>query len=81
MLRIANYGTASTESAAYILGGISSSERPVERISTIAQLQDNVWRKIGDLNEVKSDSSAIFHNGEFLIIGGDADSRTGRLVN
>ena len=81
MLSITNYGTASTDSAAYILGGISISKRTVERTSTIAQFQDNEWRKIGDLKEAKSDSSAIFHNGEYLIIGGDADSMTGRLVN
>ena len=75
-LRISNYGTASTDSAAYLFGGFFGAKRT----STIAQFQSNEWRKIGDLNEVKSDPSAIFHGGEYLIIGGDAKDTTGRLV-
>ena len=77
-LRISNYGTASTDSAAYILGGYFAR---AERTSTIAQFQNDEWQKIGELNEVKSDSSAILHNGEYLIIGGDRNYATERLVN
>ena len=77
ILRIVNYGTASTDSAAYIIGGYGGDGR----ISTIAQFQNNEWQKIGDLKEVKSDTSAIVHNGEYLIVGGDPNSYSGRLVN
>ena len=77
ILRISNYGTASTDSAAYIIGGYGGDGR----ISTIAQFQNNEWQKIGDLKEVKSDTSAIVHNGEYLIIGGDSNYATERLVN
>ena len=78
--RISNYGTASTDSAAYVLGGYYDLDSP-KRTSTIAQFQNNEWQKIGDLKEVRSDLSAIFHDGEYLIIGGDAQKSTGRLVN
>ena len=76
ILRISNYGTASTDSAAYILGGFLGAKRT----SIIAQFQNNEWQKIGDLKEVKNDPSAIFFDGEYLIIGGDhyANSREGR---
>ena len=79
ILRISNYGTASTNSAAYILGGYYYLNGD-QRTSTIAQFQNNEWQKIGDLKEIKSTSSAIVHNGEYLIIGGDAPYG-GRLVN
>ena len=78
IFRISNYGTASTDSAAYILGGAFSLK---ERTSIIAQFQNNKWQKIGDLKEVKNDPSAISHGGEYLIIGGDSKYITGRLVN
>ena len=48
------------------------------RTSTIAEYKDNEWRKIGDLKEVKNGISAIFHNGEYLIVGGDAQYSSGR---
>ena len=75
--RISSYGTASTDSAAYILGGYGGDGR----ISTIAQFQNNEWQKIGNLKEIKSDSSAILHGGEYLIIGGDPNSYSGRSVH
>ena len=80
IFRISNYGTASTDSAAYILGGYYDLNGN-QRTSTIAQFQNNEWQKIGELNEVKSDSSAVLHDGEYLIIGGDSKYKSGRLVN
>ena len=74
MLRIYGYATASTDSAAYIIGGYVGGSY----ISTIAQFKNNQWLKIGDLKEGKSSLSAIFHDGEYLIVGG---SDYGRLVN
>ena len=69
------YATASTDSAAYIIGGYG---RKLYQ-STIAQYKNNKWLKIGDLNEKKKSLSAIFHNGEHFIVGGWTDS--GRLVH
>ena len=74
MLRIYGYATASTDSAAYIIGGHYRG-----LISTIAQYKNNKWLKIGDLNEKTYALSAIFHNGEHFIVGGWTDS--GRLVH
>ena len=54
ILRICGYGTASTDSAVYILGGCFARGK---RTSTIAQFQNNEWQKIGDLKEIKSDTS------------------------
>ena len=77
ILRISEYGTASTNSAAYILGGYYYDGRT----STIAQFQNNQWSKIGDLKAAKSSSSAILNNEEYLIIGGDLNFANGRSVN
>ena len=68
LLRISNYATASTDSAAYIIGGWTESEQT----SIIAEFKNNKWRKIGELNEPKSSPSAILHNGEYIIVGGYA---------
>ena len=73
MLRIYGYATASTDSAAYIIGGYGGGY-----LSTIAQFKNNKWLKIGDLKERKTSLSAIFHDGEYLIVGGHTDRR---LVN
>ena len=84
ILRISNYGTASTDSAAYIFGGYWEEydhDTFVGQYSIIAQFQNNEWQKIGDLKEVKSDTSAILHDKECLFIGGDSKSSSGRLVN
>ena len=81
ILRISNYGTASTHSAAYIIGGFIGKASKPWRTTTIAKFEDNKWRKIGELMEAKSDSSVILHDGQYLIIGGDAEYTTGRLVN
>ena len=43
--------------------------------------QNNEWQKIGDMKEAKSDTSAILHDGEYLIIGGGSKYKGGRLVN
>ena len=69
LLRISRYATASTDSAAYIIGGWTGSGRT----SIIAEFKNNKWRKIGELNEPKSDLSAILHNEEYIIVGGNVD--------
>ena len=75
ILRIYEYATASTDSAAYIIGGYGDNSY----LSTIAQFKNNKWLRIGDLNEKKDSLSAISHGGEYLIVGGHVYS--GRLVN
>ena len=66
MFRIWAYATASTDSAAYIIGGFSYDGY----VSTIAEYKNNKWRKFGDLTKKRGDSSAIFYNGEYIIVGG-----------
>ena len=70
MLRISHYATASTDSAAYIIGGWNGRGA----VSTIAEYKNNKWRKIGNLNEPKNDLSAIFNNGEYIVVGGYIES-------
>ena len=77
ILRISHYATASTDSAAYIIGGYNYGYQ--RKVSTIAQFKNNQWLKIGDVNKKKSFLSAISHDGEYLIVGGFVDF--GRLVN
>ena len=75
LLRISYYATASTDSAAYIIGGLTGSEQT----SIIAEFKNNKWLKIGDLNESKNSPSAILHNGEYMIVGGFlGPGKTGR---
>ena len=71
MLRINAYATASTDSAAYIIGGIKTNSFSFRRvISTIAEYKNNLWRTIGNLNEPKYKLSAISHNGGYMVVGG-----------
>ena len=75
MLRITNYATASTDSAAYIIGGYLESR---ETVSDIVEFKDNKWQKIGNLNEPKCDVSAILYNEEYILVGGYLKSLSGR---
>ena len=72
MFRIWNYATASTDSAAYIIGG---SDGWYSYVSTIAEYKNNKWRKFGDLTKKRINSSAIFFNGEYIIVGGYTSGR------
>ena len=66
------YGTAWTDSSAFILGGWIGTRYPMWRTSAIAQFHNNEWRKFGDFKEIKSDISAIVHGGEYLVIAYDS---------
>ena len=70
MFRIIQYATASTDSAAYIIGGYGGGY-----VSTIAEYKNNKWRKFGDLTKKRHSSSAIFYNGEYIIVGGVVEHR------
>ena len=74
MLRISSYATASTNSAAYIIGGYDGSTP----VSTIAEFKNNQWRDTGNLNEPKSGLSAIFYGGQYMIVGGYLESSSDR---
>ena len=69
MLRIFCYSTASTETAAYFIGGEDIGEK---YISTIAEFKDDEWRKIGDLAKARSSPSSISIGDETVILGGIA---------
>ena len=76
MFRIYWYATASTDSAAYIIGGIGDGPSPDGVFySTIAEYKNNKWRKFGDLTKKRGYSSAIFFNGEYIIVGGYVEDR------
>ena len=79
ILRICRYATASTDSAAFILGGVYYLDG-LKRTSTIARFQNDKWEKIGELREVKYGLSAILFDGEYLILGGET-IKDQRLVN
>ena len=68
------YATASTDSAAYIIGGYIGYIYNKSHVSTIAEFKNNKWRKIGNLNEPKINLSAIFNNGEHIVVGGNVYS-------
>ena len=74
MFRISHYATASTDSAAYIIGGWNGDSR----VSTIAEYKNNNWRKFGDLSKARYSSSAISFNGEYIIVGGYDGRKDGR---
>ena len=67
LLSIYGYATASTDTAAYILGGIDDHDK---RLSTIAEYRNDKWTKYSDLRSKRYRASTLFLNGEFIIIGG-----------
>ena len=82
MLRIYNYATASSKSAAYIIGGIGEQSKKNENkdydyyhgdITTIAEFKNNKWTQIGNLRQKRRGASALSYNGEYLILGGLVD--------
>ena len=67
--RIICYSTASTESAAYFIGGEDVGGK---YFSTIAEFKDDEWRNIGDLVKARSSPSTIIIGDEAVIVGGFA---------
>ena len=70
MFRIYGYATASTDSAAYIIGGVGDG---YETVSTIAEYKNNKWRKFGDLTNKKFCFSSIFLHEKYIFVGGIGD--------
>ena len=68
MLSIYGYTTASTDIAAYILGGNDDCDK---KVSTIAEYRNDKWTKYGDLRSKRYRASTLFLNGEHIIFGGE----------
>ena len=65
---IAEYSTASTSEAAYIIGGWYTED-------IIAEFRDGSWRQMGTLAKGRSNAhGSITLNGEIMVIGGDTAS-------
>ena len=74
MLSIYFYATASTDSAAYIIGGASMmGDVGSPYITTIAEYKNNKWRKFGDLTNKKFCFSSIFLHEKYIFVGGIGD--------
>ena len=69
VFRIFCYSTASTETAAYFIGGEDVGGK---YLSTIAEFKDDEWRKVGELVKARSSPSAISIGDETVILGGYA---------
>ena len=68
------YSTASTDTAAYIIGG-RTYDSGYKYVSTIAEFQNNEWRKFGDLNTARRYPSSISFGGETIVLGGYCSGR------
>ena len=65
--RISQYSVASTDNAAFIIGGYGDT---YEIHDTIAEFRDNKWTKYGSLNTGRKQHGSIKAYGETMIIGG-----------
>ena len=69
------YGTTSTASAAYIIGGgIYGRNGVFGKASRIAEYRNGEWRNIGRLSMFKREISSISYGDEVMIIGGNVKS-------
>ena len=66
---IAHYPVASTDNAAFILGGWSAGNR----INIIAKFQNNEWTNYGSLHKARQGHNAITSDGYTMIFGGSRD--------
>ena len=65
---IIEYAVASTENAAYIIGGYHS----YNIIDIIAKFQDNQWTRYGSLKATRRLHGSITSGDRTMIIGGDS---------
>ena len=74
--RIALYATASTTSAAYIIGGAvreigdSTVDYVFRRTSAIRAYENGKWRTIGILDSFRKSASSISNGDDTMVIGG-----------
>ena len=63
--RISHYAVASTDNAAFIIGGYGT-----DRLDIIAKFQDNHWTRYGSLKAVRNYHGTITSGDQTMIIGG-----------
>ena len=64
------YSTASTDDAAYIIGGENGGDgRPGDQ-KTIAEFRNNQWRNLGSLTTGRRYHGSITNGRDTMIIGG-----------
>ena len=69
--RIFVYSTASTDEAAYIIGGYQGSDySPI-----IAEFKNEQWRKLGDLTQGRQYHGSISVGDQAMIVGGASNYR------
>ena len=82
--RVALYATASTTSAAYIIGGAvreigdSTADWASRRTSRIMEYKNGEWRTIGRLDSFRRSASSISNGDDTMVIGGAAIDGGGR---
>ena len=69
--RISEYAVASTESAAFIIGGYESGSTVYD---TIAKFQENQWTRYGSLKASRRLHGSITSGDLSMIIGGDSSA-------
>ena len=70
---INEYAVASTNDAAYLIGGCHGPSRSLA-FNTIAEFRDNKWTQYGTLNTARRVPGYISSGDETLLIGGYGDS-------
>ncbi len=65
---VAEYATASTSEAAYVIGGRMTND-------VIAEFKNNLWSQFGTLSHVRYSHQSISIGDEWLIIGGNGVGR------
>ena len=64
--RVHYYSTASTDEAAYIIGGTQGSSNS----QTIAEFKNEKWRKLGDLTQGRAVPGTISIGHRTMVVGG-----------
>ena len=64
---IAYYSTANTPDAAYIIGGMFTS-------NLVAEFRDDQWTQLDDLNKGRKVTGAITVGTQTMIVGGYSDA-------
>ena len=79
--RVALYATASTTSAAYIIGGlvrrIGDPTAEARRTLGIKAYENGEWRNIGKLDSFRKSASSISYGDDTMIIGGATMEKNG----
>ena len=69
--RINSYSVASTDDAAYFIGGEMGAGN--ERIDIIAQFKNDAWSIHGKLKKARKSHASIWFGDAIMIFGGETD--------